>query len=113
MNKSVLQIPIARSPRLPVLGQGYLLPEAGSSGGRPKNTISQLLIVPQSSITTQFAVEMVVNPLKASVFQFFCTLLLKMTIHCQSGLLTFGQGYLIFGVGRPQDYWRILTSLQR
>ncbi len=45
-------------PRLPVLGQGYLFPEAGSPGGRPKNAISQLLFIPQNSITTQFAVEM-------------------------------------------------------
>ncbi len=44
-------------PRLPVLGQGYLFPEAGSPGGRPKNVISQLLFTPQNSITTQFAVE--------------------------------------------------------
>ena len=44
---------------LPVLGQGYLFPEAGSPGGRQKKTISQLRFVPQSSVTTQFAVEMV------------------------------------------------------
>ncbi len=53
-----------------------------------------------------------VSPLKASVFQCFCSLLLKMTIRCQSGLLTFGQGYLIFGIGRPQNYGQILMSLQ-
>ena len=35
-----------------------------------------------------------------------------MAIHCQSGLLTFDQGYLVFGVGRPQDHEHILTSLQ-
>ena len=41
-------------PRLPVLGQGYLLWEAGSPGGRPKNAISQLLL---SHRTTQFAMK--------------------------------------------------------
>ncbi len=35
-----------------------------------------------------------------------------MAIFCQSGLLTFGQGYLIFGVGDPQDCGQIFTSLQ-
>ena len=36
-----------------------------------------------------------------------------MVILCQSGLVTFGQGYPTFGVGRPQDFGQILTSLQR
>ncbi len=36
-----------------------------------------------------------------------------MVILCQSGLVTFGQGYPTFGVGRPQDYRQIFTSLQR
>ena len=35
-----------------------------------------------------------------------------MTILCQSGLLTFGQGYPVFGVGRPQDYRQIFMSFQ-
>ncbi len=35
-----------------------------------------------------------------------------MTLLCQSGLLTFSQGYLIFWVGRPQDYGQTFTSLQ-
>ena len=36
-----------------------------------------------------------------------------MAILCQSGLLTFGQGYLIFEVGRQQDHEQILASLKR
>ena len=45
------------SPRLPVLGLGDLLPDAGSPdagspGGRPEMTISQLLEGIQNSITT-------------------------------------------------------------
>ena len=36
-----------------------------------------------------------------------------MVILCQSCLLTFDQGYPIFGVGCPQDYRQIFTSLQR
>ncbi len=35
-----------------------------------------------------------------------------MTLLCQSWLLTFIQGYLIFWVGRPQDYGQTFTSLQ-
>ncbi len=35
-----------------------------------------------------------------------------MVILCQSGLVTFGQGYLTFGEDRPQDYGKIFTSLQ-
>ncbi len=38
-------------PRLPVLGLGYLLPEAGSPGWRPEIMISQLLEGLQHSIT--------------------------------------------------------------
>ncbi len=41
------------------LGLGNLLQEAGSPGGRPQKSISQLLQVLQDSITTQFAVDMV------------------------------------------------------
>ncbi len=40
-------------PRLPVLGQGDLLQETGSPGGRPPNSISHLLQTLQNSITTQ------------------------------------------------------------
>ncbi len=46
-------------PRLPGLGSGYLLPEARSPSGRPKMTISQLLVGLQKSITTQIAVQRV------------------------------------------------------
>ncbi len=35
-----------------------------------------------------------------------------MTILCQSGLCTFGQGYLIFSVDCPQDYGQNFTSFQ-
>ena len=42
-----------------VLGQGYLLSEAGSPGGPPRNAISQLLYIPQTSITNQIAVQKV------------------------------------------------------
>ncbi len=48
-------------PRLPVLGLGYLLPEAGSPGGRPEIMISQLLEGLQHSITIQFGVQLVVK----------------------------------------------------
>ena len=44
---------------LPVLGLGYLLPEAGSPGGRPEMTISQFLEDFQQSITTQIGVQLV------------------------------------------------------
>ena len=46
-------------PRLPGLGSGYLILEAGSPGGQPKMTISQLLEGLQNSITTQIAVQRV------------------------------------------------------
>ncbi len=39
------------------LGQGYLFSEAGSPGRRPKKAISQLLQIPQNSITTRNAVQ--------------------------------------------------------
>ena len=45
--------------RLPGLGSGYLFPEAGSPGGRPKMTISQLLVGLQNSMTTPIAVQRV------------------------------------------------------
>ncbi len=44
-------------PRLPVLGLGDLLPEAGSHGGRAQKSVSQLLFVLHDFITTQTAVE--------------------------------------------------------
>ena len=47
------------SPRLPVLGQGDLLPDAGIPGGRPEMTLSQLLEGMQNSITTQIGVQLV------------------------------------------------------
>ena len=62
-------------PRPPVLGQGYLLLKAGSPGGRPKNTISQLLI--NCNRPTELYNHSIcsgncqVNPLKASVFSIF------------------------------------------
>ena len=33
-----------------------------------------------------------------------------MTLLWEPGLLTYSQGYLIFGVSRPQDYWQNFTS---
>ena len=41
------------------LTQGQPLSEAGSPGGRPKKTISQLPYIPHKSITTQIAVQKV------------------------------------------------------
>ena len=41
------------------LGLGDLLQQAGSPGGRPQKSISQLLQVLQDSMTPQFAVKMV------------------------------------------------------
>ncbi len=65
-------------PRLPGLGLGYLLPEAGSPGGRPKMTISRLLIGLQNSITTQIAVQMVEQiHLKHNIFTFTNNFLIK------------------------------------
>ncbi len=40
------------------LGSGNLLLHVGSPGGRPKNAISQLLDVPQQTITTEIGVQL-------------------------------------------------------
>ena len=47
---AVLQIPISRWP---VLGQGYLLPDAGSPGGDLKRPYLNLYL-PHKTITTQW-----------------------------------------------------------
>ncbi len=74
----VLQIPIARSPEATYFSTG--LPTLRQVAPvRPKNAISELLFIPQNSITTQFA-------MKAAAIKsirFSCPLLLKMVIHCQ------------------------------
>ena len=65
-------------PRLPGFGSGYLLPEACSPGGRPKMTISQLLIGLQNSITTQIAVQRVEQiHWKRNIFTFTNNFLIK------------------------------------
>ena len=80
---TVLQIPIAGRPRLPVVGQGHILCETGSPGGRPKNAISQLPFVPQKSLTSLQEKDGQISPLTASDFRFFWLLILNMVILSQ------------------------------
>ncbi len=89
-------------PRLLVLGQDYLLPEAGSPSGWREIAISQLLAGLQHFITTQFGVQLIVS-IKPLVFRHYNELSPKMVILCQPGLFTFDQGYLLYESGRPQD----------
>ncbi len=57
--RPVLQNPIARSPEAPCFRTGLPTPRGRSPWWRPKKTIAQLLFIPQNSITTQFAMEIV------------------------------------------------------
>ncbi len=46
------------------------------------------------------------------VFAFPKPLLAKITLQCQSGLLTFSKGYLLFGLVRLQDYILTLVMIR-
>ncbi len=96
-------------PYEPIQDQCWKFLSPGRPGWRPKKTISQLLCIPQNSITTQIAVQ---KSIKSIRFLLFYTLMLKIVILCQSELFTFCQSYPIFKVGRPQDYGQIFKSFQ-
>ncbi len=110
---TVLQIPIARSPEATCFWTGLPTPRGRQPWRATSKHHISASICPKELYNHSICSENgQISPLKTSDFQFFCPFLLKMVILCQSGLLTFVQGYLIFGVGRPQDYGQIFTSLQ-
>ena len=97
------KFPLPSHPRLPVLGQGYLLPEPGSlatgkdhisASRRPTELHNHSLCSGNGRL----------SPLKASVFKFFCPLLLTMAVRATniwSGLPDF-QGRSPAGL--PADF---------